>query len=87
MSSLNVAVTARDKDRRAAMDRLAARNDQVLDVIRTLGPAVEKVESGPASIWPRFKDAAAREHVSGYGNRHRRGLQRARRTGAPAGRR
>jgi hypothetical protein len=63
---VNVTVMARDKDRHAAMDRLAARNEHILALVKALGPAVEKVESGPASIWPEFKDVKAREHVAGY---------------------
>jgi uncharacterized protein YggE len=63
---VNVTMMARDKDRRAAMARLAARNEQVLALIKALGPAVEKVESAPASIWPEFKEAKAREHLAGY---------------------
>ena len=63
---VNVTVMARDKDRHAAMDRLAARNEQILTLIKALGPAVEKVESGPASIRPEFKDGRPREHVAGY---------------------
>jgi uncharacterized protein YggE len=63
---VNVTVMARDKDRHAAMKRLAARNEQILALIKALGPAVEKVESAPASIWPEFKEAKAREHLAGY---------------------
>jgi hypothetical protein len=63
---VNITVMARDKDRHAAMDRLATRNEHILALVKALGPAVEKVESGPASIWPEFKDARAREHVAGY---------------------
>jgi uncharacterized protein len=63
---VSVTVMARDKDRHTAMKRLAARNDQVLALIKTFGEAVEKVESRPASIRPEFKDVKAREHIAGY---------------------
>jgi hypothetical protein len=63
---VNVTVMARDKDRHTAMKRLAARNEQILTLIKALGQAVENVESGPTSIWPEFKDARAREQIAGY---------------------
>ena len=63
---VNVTVMARHRDRHAAMDRLAARNEHILALVKALGPAVEKVESGPASIWPEFRDVKARERVAGY---------------------
>jgi hypothetical protein len=63
---VNATVMARGKDRHATMDRLATRNEHILALVKAFGPAVEKVESGPASVWPEFKDARAREHVAGY---------------------
>ena len=63
---VNVMVQARDKDRRAVLDRLASRNRQVLDLVREYGEAVEKVESGPASAHPEFKPKGDRERVTGY---------------------
>lgn len=63
---VNVMVQARDKDRRAVLDRLASRNRQVLDLVREYGEAVEKVESGPASAHPEFKPKGDRERVAGY---------------------
>ena len=63
---VNVMVQARDRDRRAVLDRLASRNRQVLDLVREYGEAVEKVESGPASAHPEFKPKGDRERVAGY---------------------
>ena len=63
---VNVMVQARDRDRRAVLDRLASRNRQVLDLVREYGDAVEKVESGPASAHPEFKPKGDRERVTGY---------------------
>jgi len=63
---INVQVQARDRDRRAVLDRLVSRNRQVLDLVREYGDAVEKVESGPASAHPEFKPKGDRERVAGY---------------------
>jgi len=63
---VSVMVQARDRDRRAVLDRLASRNRQVLDLVREYGEAVEKVESGPASAHPEFKPKGDRERVAGY---------------------
>jgi uncharacterized protein YggE len=66
IAAVNVMVQARDRDRRAVLDRLASRNRQVLDLVREYGDAVEKVESGPASAHPEFKPKGDRERVTGY---------------------
>jgi uncharacterized protein YggE len=63
---ISVQVQARDRDRRAVLDRLVSRNRQVLDLVREYGDAVEKVESGPASAHPEFKPKGDRERVAGY---------------------
>jgi hypothetical protein len=63
---VNVMVQARDRDRRAVLERLASRNRQVLDLVREYGDAVEKVESGPASARPEFKPKGDKERVAGY---------------------
>jgi len=63
---VNVMVQARDRDRRAVLDRLTSRNRQILDLVREYGDAVEKVESGPASAYPELKQKGDRERVAGY---------------------
>ncbi len=63
---VNVMVQARDRDRRAVLDRLVGRNRQALDLVREYGDAVEKVESGPASARPEFKPKGDKERVTGY---------------------
>ncbi len=64
---VSVTVMARDKDRRRALDLLAKRNGNVLAVVRRLGEAVEKVESGSASVHPEFKDGSrAKERITAY---------------------
>lgn len=63
---ISVTVQARDRDRRAVLDRLASRNTQVLDLIKGYGEAVEKLESGPASVYPDIKHKERSERVTGY---------------------
>ena len=63
---ISVRVQARDRDRRAVLDRLVSRNRQVLDLVRGYGDAVDKVESGPASAHPELKPKGDKERVAGY---------------------
>lgn len=63
---ISVAVQARDRDRRTVLDRLADRNKQVLGLIKGYGEAVEKLESGPASVYPDIKHKERGEHVARY---------------------
>ena len=66
IATLSVTVQARDPDRRTVLDRLAARNAQVLDLIKGYGEAVEKLESGAASVYPDIKYKERTERVRGY---------------------
>lgn len=63
---VSVTVMAQDKDRRNAVELLAGRTRAVAELIKGYGEAVEKLESGPASVYPVFKDGRARERVTGY---------------------
>src|SRR6185437_13029209 len=63
---ISVTVQARDRDRRAVLERLASRNTQVLGLIKGYGEAVEKLESGPASVYPDIKHKERGERVTGY---------------------
>jgi uncharacterized protein YggE len=62
---VSVTVQARDRDRRTVLERLVARNKQVLDLAAGYGDAVEKTESGPASAYPELKKGDS-ERVSRY---------------------
>jgi hypothetical protein len=50
IATVNVSIQARDRDRRTVLERLADRNQQVIDLIKSYGEAVEKLESRPASV-------------------------------------
>jgi uncharacterized protein YggE len=63
---VNVTIQARDRDRQTVLSRLTSRNQQVTSVIKGYGEAVEKVESGPASIRPDIISKKAGERVSAY---------------------
>jgi uncharacterized protein YggE len=63
---VDVRVQARDRDRRAVLDRLVSRNSQVLALVGEYGDAVEKVESGPASAYPELKQKGDAERVARY---------------------
>ena len=63
---VNVTIEARDRDRRTVLGRLASRNQQVTDLIKSHGEAVEKLESGPASVRPDIRDKKTSERVARY---------------------
>lgn len=56
---VNVTIEARDRDRRTVLGRLASRNQHVTNLIKSHGEAVEKLESGPASVRPDIRDKPA----------------------------
>jgi uncharacterized protein len=66
IAQVGVIVMAQDKDRRRALELLAGRTRAVADLIKACGEAVEKLESGPASVYPVFRDGKGRERVTGY---------------------
>src|SRR5208282_6532013 len=63
---MTVTIEARDRDRRTVLGRLASRNQHVTGLIKRHGEAVEKLESGPASVRPEIRDKKASERVAGY---------------------
>jgi uncharacterized protein len=63
---VSVAMQARDHGRQAVLGRLASRNEQVINLIKSYGEAVEKLESGPASVCADLRAKKAGEHVARY---------------------
>ncbi|MGW3766860.1 SIMPL domain-containing protein [Actinomadura verrucosospora] len=55
IARLSVHVESQESDRRAALDRLTERNQQCLDLVKSYGEAVEKLETGGLSITPLLK--------------------------------
>jgi hypothetical protein len=68
---VTVTVQARDRDRRAVLDRLAGRNSEVLDLVRGYGDAVEKLESGPVTAYPEIKHKGQAERGTRYAGQAR----------------
>jgi uncharacterized protein YggE len=55
IARLSVHVESQESDRRAALDRLTERNQRCLDLVRSYGEAVERLETGGLSIMPLLK--------------------------------
>ncbi|WP_327723861.1 SIMPL domain-containing protein [Streptomyces europaeiscabiei] len=66
---ITVTVLARGKDRRAALDDLTRRNTTVLDLVKTYGEAVERLETGALSITPELKEKGRGERIQAYHGR------------------
>ncbi|MDL4775650.1 SIMPL domain-containing protein [Actinomadura xylanilytica] len=52
---LSVHVQSHESERRPALDRLVERNQRCLDLVRSYGEAIEKLETGELSITPLIK--------------------------------
>jgi uncharacterized protein YggE len=66
IARIGVSIAARGKDRRTALDDLTRRNATVLDLIKTYGDAVERLETGAFSITPQLKEKGRGERVHAY---------------------
>lgn len=69
LARIGITVTARGTDRRTALDDLTRRNTGVLDLVKTYGDAVEKLETGAFSITPEFAKHGRGERVRTYHGR------------------
>jgi uncharacterized protein len=60
---LQVSVTSEARDRRAALETLSRRNDDVLALVKSYGDAVERVETRGLSVYPvlHHRDSKRRE--------------------------
>jgi uncharacterized protein len=50
-----VSVTAQARDRREAFERLVKRNDEILELVRSYGDSVDKVESTGVAVAPELR--------------------------------
>lgn len=66
LAHLTVTVTARGKDRRAALDDLTRRNTTALDLVKSYGDAVERLETGHFSLTPELAARGRGERVRTY---------------------
>jgi len=66
LARLTVVVSAQAKDRREAFERLVKRNDEVLDLLRSYGDSVEKVESSGVAVHPEVRRGGRDERIRSY---------------------
>ncbi|MFI1163736.1 SIMPL domain-containing protein [Streptomyces sp. NPDC020801] len=66
IARIGITVTARGKDRRSALDDLTRRNNGVIDLVKTYGPAVERLETGAFSITPELTRHGRGERIRTY---------------------
>ncbi|MGR8011160.1 SIMPL domain-containing protein [Streptomyces hypolithicus] len=66
---IGITVSARGTDRRTALEELTRRNTLALDLVKTYGDAVEKLETGAFSITPELTKHGRGERVRAYHGR------------------
>ncbi|MGX4692788.1 SIMPL domain-containing protein [Streptomyces sp. JNUCC 63] len=66
IARIGITVTARGKDRRSALDDLTRRNAGVIDLVKSYGQAVERLETGAFSITPELTRHGRGERVRTY---------------------
>ncbi|MEV5507475.1 SIMPL domain-containing protein [Streptomyces orinoci] len=66
IARLGVTIGTRGTDRRKALDDLTRRNNQVLDLIKSHGEAVERLETGSFTITPQLNEKGRHERIRSY---------------------
>ncbi|MCD9142226.1 SIMPL domain-containing protein [Streptomyces albireticuli] len=66
LAHLGITVTARGTDRNTTLTDLTRRNNQVLDLLKTTGDAVERIETGTFTLTPQLSDKGRGERVRAY---------------------
>ncbi|MFJ8466950.1 SIMPL domain-containing protein [Streptomyces swartbergensis] len=66
IARIGITVAARGRDRRSALDDLTHRNAAVLDLVKSYGDAVERLETGAFSITPELTKHGRGERVRTY---------------------
>lgn len=69
IAHLGITVSARGSDRRTALEDLTRRNAQVLDLVKSYGQAVEKLETGAFAITPQLTAKGRHERIHAYHGR------------------
>ncbi|MCX4630453.1 MULTISPECIES: SIMPL domain-containing protein [unclassified Streptomyces] len=69
IARLGITVTARGTDRRTALEDLTRRNNTVLELVKSYGDAVEKLETGAFSINPELTRHGRAERIRAYHGR------------------
>ncbi|GEC04120.1 hypothetical protein SSP24_17750 [Streptomyces spinoverrucosus] len=66
IARIGITVTARGRDRRSALDDLTRRNATALDLVKSYGDAVERLETGAFSITPELTKHGRGERIRTY---------------------
>ncbi|MEU6037112.1 MULTISPECIES: SIMPL domain-containing protein [Actinomadura] len=66
LALLSVHVQSQEDERRTALDRLVERNQHALDLIRSYGAAVERVETGGLAISPVLRQRRREGEIRAY---------------------
>ncbi|MFF4103769.1 SIMPL domain-containing protein [Streptomyces sp. NPDC001903] len=69
IARIGISVTARGTDRRTALEDLTRRNNTVLELVKSYGDAVEKLETGAFSINPELTRHGRAERIRAYHGR------------------
>ncbi|GAA1420870.1 SIMPL domain-containing protein [Streptomyces thermospinosisporus] len=66
IAGIGITLTVRDRDRRGALDDLSRRNASVLELIKSHGEAVERLETGSLTVAPELTRHGRGERVRTY---------------------
>ncbi|MFI9234637.1 SIMPL domain-containing protein [Streptomyces cinnamoneus] len=66
IARIGITVNARGTDRRNTLEDLTHRNNHVLDLLKSYGTAVEKLETGRFSITPQLTERGRNERIRAY---------------------
>ncbi|MER8093186.1 SIMPL domain-containing protein [Streptomyces goshikiensis] len=69
IARIGISVSARGTDRRTALEDLTRRNNSVLELIKSYGEPVEKLETGSFSITPELTRHGRSERIRAYHGR------------------
>ncbi|MCX5125114.1 SIMPL domain-containing protein [Streptomyces sp. NBC_00193] len=69
IARIGITVSARGTDRRTALEDLTRRNNAVLDLVKSYGDPVEKLETGAFSITPELTRHGRGERIRAYHGR------------------
>ncbi|MFI1929524.1 SIMPL domain-containing protein [Streptomyces sp. NPDC020330] len=66
IAHITITLTARSTDRRTTLDDLTRRNTTTLDLIKTYGDAIDKLETGTLTIRPELTRHGRAERIRAY---------------------
>ncbi|MFF0158452.1 SIMPL domain-containing protein [Streptomyces sp. NPDC005263] len=70
IARIGITVASRGKDRRTALDDLTHRNTTALNLLKSYGEAVERIETGTFSITPQLKEGRGERIHAHHGRVH-----------------